>query len=218
MAKIFERELRHLEQQMTAFGARVEENILLAVQAVRTRDLPLATRLIAEDEKIDAEEVRLEEECLKILALHQPVAIDLRMVVAVLKINSDLERVGDCAVTIATSARELCELPEALVPEPLGLLADSALGMLKGALDAFVRMDGAGARRVCQLDPTVDNAHRAVYEQVKASIARQPLAVEIGLHMLRISHALERVGDHAANIAEDVIYIVEGGIVRHRDI
>lgn len=218
MAKIFERELRHLEQQMTALGARVEESVLLAVKAVRTRDLPLANRIIDDDAKIDAEEVRLEEECLKILALHQPVAIDLRMVVAVLKINSDLERVGDCAVTIAASVRELCELPEFLVPDPLGLLADSALDMLKGALDAFVRMDEAGARRVCQFDPTVDNAHRAVYEQVKANFVREPLAVEAGLHILRISHALERVGDHATNIAEDVIYIVEGGIVRHRDL
>ena len=218
MPKVFERELRHLEQQMTALGARVEESVLLAVKAVRARDLPLAARIIAEDATVDAEEVRLEEECLKILALHQPVAVDLRMVVAILKINSDLERVGDCAVTIAASARELCNLPEMRVPEPLGLLADSAIGMLKGALDAFVRMDAAEARRVCQLDPAVDNAHRMVYEQIKASVVNVPEVAESGLHVLRISHALERVGDHATNIAEDVIYILEGGIVRHRTV
>lgn len=218
MPKIFERELRLLEQQMTALSALVEENVLLAIKAVKTRDLPLATRIIDGDETVDAEEVRLEEECLKILALHQPVAGDLRVVVSILKINSDLERVGDCAVTIAGSARELCQLPDVFVPEPLGLLADAAVDMLKSALDAFVRLDKEGSRRVCQLDPTVDDAHRAVYEQVKATVIRDPRMVEAGLHVLRISHALERIGDHAANIAEDVIYMVEGGIVRHRSI
>jgi phosphate transport system protein len=162
--------------------------------------------------------VQLEEECLKILALHQPVAGDLRVVVSILKINSDLERVGDYAVTIAESARALCSLPHVEIPDQLSLLADTALGMLKEALDSFVRLNRVGARHVCQQDPSVDNAHRAVYEQVKVSVARDPENVEPGLHVLRISHALERVGDHATNIAEDVIYMVEGGIVRHRDV
>jgi phosphate transport system protein len=218
MAKIFERELKHLEQQMTALSARVEENVLLAVKAVKMRDLALATRIIEDDVTVDAEEVQLEEECLKILALHQPVAGDLRLVVSILKINNDLERVGDYAVSIADSARDLCELPQTTIPDQLSMLADTALDMLKEALDSFVRLNGAGARHVCQLDPIVDNAHRSVYEYVKATVTADPSTLETGLHLLRISHALERVGDHATNIAEDVIYIAEGGIVRHRNV
>jgi len=218
MAKIFERELKHLEQRMTALSARVEENVQLAIKAVKTQDLPLAIRIIADDEAVDAEEVALEEECLKILALHQPVASDLRVVVSILKINNDLERVGDCAVTIAESACRLCEASTVRMPDQLGVLAGAALDMLKEALDAFVRLDGQGARQVCQADQNVDNAHRSVYEHVKTGMLCDSSSVDAALHVLRISHALERVGDHATNIAEDVIYMVEGGIVRHRDV
>jgi phosphate transport system protein len=218
MAKIFERELKQLEHRMTALSARVEENVQLAIRAVKTQDLPLALRIIADDESVDAEEVELEEECLKILALHQPVASDLRVVVSILKINNDLERVGDCAVTIAESACRLCEAPAIPVPDQLGVLADAALDMLKEALDAFVQLNGQGARRVRRADDDVDDAHRSVYEHVKTGMRRDSSRVEAALHVLRISHALERVGDHATNIAEDVIYMVEGGIVRHRDV
>jgi len=158
----------------------------------------------------------MEEECLKVLALHQPVAVDLRLLVAVLKINNDLERIGDLAVNIARRAHFLASHPQVEAPFDLPGMARMTQAMLHDSLDAVVSMDTALARRVCEADDEVDATHRQTYGLVRDEIRAHPEQVDALTQILSTSHHLERIGDLATNIAEDVIYMAEGRIVRHR--
>ena len=208
-------ELEELKRDTFALVALVEENLSLGVKAVQERDEEAARAVIARDAEIDASEVSIEEECLKILALHQPVAIDLRFIVAVLKLNNDLERIGDLAVNIAERAVALCKLPEVPVPFDFSTMAVKASLMLKQSLDALVSSDVESAMAVCAADDEVDRLNREIYHQVKESIRNHPDHLDALIHLLSVSRHLERVADHATNIAEDVIYLVEGRIARH---
>ena len=210
------RDVEKLKRQFLALGAEVEEDVHTAVCAVEERDLKLAQEVLDRERRVNEIEVDVEEECLKVLALHQPVAGDLRYIVAVMKINADLERIGDLAEHIAERAIVLCGQPRIEVPLRLGEMADKAQTMLRQVLDAFVNLDTAASHAICAADAEVDEINQTISKQVKEMIARQPSQIEALLQILHIARHLERIADHATNIAEDLIYLVEGKIVRHK--
>lgn len=211
-----QREIDRLKKSILTLGAIVEERVHLAVQAISERDEKLAQKVIDGDIEIDEMEVDLEEECLKLLALHQPVAIDLRFIIAVLKINSDLERIGDLAVNIAERAAFLAFQKRVDMPFDFPTMSQKVKLMLKKSLDSLVNMDAALATEVCQLDDEVDAINRQMYQQVQEGIRKNPEEMVSLIHLLSVSRHLERIADSATNIAEDVIYMIEGSIVRHR--
>jgi phosphate transport system protein len=161
-------------------------------------------------------EIEVEEECLKILALYQPVAVDLRFIVAVLKLNNDLERIGDLSVNIAERAQTLTQTPRTEFNVKLSTMAEKSRNMLKKSIDALVNMDADLAREVCVSDDEVDQLNRDIFATVKTGIGEFPAELDCFLHILSVSRQLERIGDHATNIAEDVLYLISGEIVRHR--
>lgn len=216
MTEHMKREIDKLKSLLLSLCAVVEKNLSLAVMSIKDRDPQLARKVIDEDIEIDHMEVDLEEECLKILALHQPVAIDLRFIVTALKINNDLERIGDLAVNIAERSEFLASQEPIDVPFDLDLMAEKTQTMLTQSLDALIDMDCNVAYQVCAADDEVDAMNRAMYDQVKKSIIEHPQQIESLIHLLSASRHLERIADHATNIAEDVIYMVEGKIVRHK--
>ncbi|MBV9123081.1 MAG: phosphate signaling complex protein PhoU [Planctomycetes bacterium] len=216
MTKHLERDLDHLQQDLLAMAASVEEAIHKAIRALQEREEVLAEQVIAGDHQIDEEENHVEEECLKILALHQPVAVDLRRITAVLKINGELERMADLAEDIAERATYLAHLPPIPIPEKLQRMTDLTTSMVRQSLDCFVELDSRLARRVCRLDDEVDRYNVEIIEELVRSMREAPDMVEPGLSLFSATRHLERIADHATNIAESVIYLVEGEIVRHR--
>jgi len=211
-----QRETGNLQRRLMQLSAGVEENVRAAVRAVENRDAVLAHAVIRRERETDAMEVDVEEECLKILALYQPVASDLRLIIAILKINQDLERIGDLAVHIAERGLFLCQQPGVALPFRLGTMADKAQAMLKNVLKAFVNLDEAAACAVCAADSEVDDINQEIFQQVKEIIMQNPGQFEPLLQILHIARHLERIADHATNIAEDLIYLIEGRIVRHQ--
>lgn len=216
MAQHLQREIDQLKKKILALGATVESDVQKAVHSVQNRDVDMADEVINLDNDIDQAEVDLEEDCLKILALHQPVAIDLRFIVAVLKINSDLERIGDLAVNISERAKFLATRNQIMVPFDLYELADKAQRMVRRSLDSLVNLDASLAREVCRMDDEVDDLNRKAFESATSAIRTQPENVDILIAYLSVSRYLERMADHATNVAEDVIYMIEGVIARHR--
>ena len=216
MTRHIERQVELLKEKILRLGTLVEEAISKSITALINRDTHLAQRVMASDEEIDRMEVEVEEECLKMLALYQPVAADLRFVVAALKINNDLERMGDLAKNIAKrvsplSTGEPCELP----PE-IRTMAMQAQEMVKQCLDAVVNSDPSLARQVREEDDAVDKARQEIRRTILQGIRAHPEKLENLLRINSVSKHIERIADMATNIAEDVIYMVEGDIVRHR--
>jgi len=216
MSMHLQRQFDRLKKHILQLGAQVEEAVEQAIRAVETRDVELADQVIAGDEAVDHMEVEIEEECLHTLALHQPVAFDLRYVVAVLKINNDLERIADLAVNIAEQAKFLATEVQAQ-DQPFDMIGmgQKVRRMLKQALDALVNVDPEGAEAVRTSDDEVDRIHREMYIAIEAAIRESPHHLEQYINMLNISRQLERMGDHTVNIAEDVIYMARGNITRH---
>ena len=216
MTKHFERELDWLKKELLELSALVEENVMKSIQSLKTRDESLAREVINSDDVVDHSEVALEEQCLKILALHQPVAGDLRFIISALKINNELERVADLAVNIAE--RSLVIMRQKIIDAPFDYthMAQKSRAMLTRAIDSLIKMDTALAQEVCQADDEVDELNRDVYTQVYRLIKQQPDNVEILINYVSVSRHLERIADYATNIAEDVIYLVEGKIIRHQ--
>ncbi len=210
------REIDDLKKDLLTLCAMVEESLWQAVKSIKNRDLSLAETVINSDIEIDQMEVRVEENCLKILALHQPVAIDLRFIITALKINSDLERIGDLAVNIAEHSQYLSTQKPIDTFFDFETMAEKTQAMVKNSLDALINIDTDLASDVCQADDEVDAINRQMYDQVKDQIGRSSETVETSLHLLSVSRHLERIADHATNIAEDVIYMVKGEIVRHK--
>ncbi|MCF7974099.1 MAG: phosphate signaling complex protein PhoU [Phycisphaerae bacterium] len=210
------REIEHLKKDILTVGAMAEQSVRKATQAMQDRDEVLAGQIIEQDIQLDNMEVEVEEACLKTLALHQPVAIDLRFIIAVLKINNDLERVGDLAVNIAERAIFVSHLPVIDIGFDYTVMATKVQAMLKQALDALVNFDAGSARRVCALDDEIDALNLEMYGLVQDAVKRRPEHAETLIHMLSAVRHLERIADHATNIAEDVIYMTEGRIIRHK--
>ena len=217
MTRHLRREIEKLKKKILHVGARVEESLQGAMKALSEFDEKLAQDVMDGDREIDALEVEVEEDCLKILALYQPVAIDLRFIVSVLKINSDLERIGDLATNIAERVQALVpESKRVPIPADIPELARRSQAMVKRSLDALVEMDEGIAHQVCEADSAVDALNRKMYRYTEAKIAADPNHTGPYIQMLGISRYLERIADHATNIAEDVIYMVGGEITRHR--
>jgi phosphate transport system protein len=216
MSIFLQRQIHLLKKQLLGLGTLCEEQVRAAVQAITDRDVELAERVIEGDRKIDLQEIEIEEECLHTLALHQPVAFDLRYVIAVLKMNSDLERIGDHAKSIAEQARYLAGVSEIdETPFDLKSMANKAEVMLRQALDAVVNIDVELAREVRVQDDEVDIMHAGMYRRAIELIRETPPQAEQIIHYVNVSRMLERIADHACNIAKDVLYITEGEIPRH---
>ena len=211
-----ERALGKLKRKILSLGAVVEEDFRRAIEAHETRDMELARQVIEHDPEIDQMEIDVEEEGLKLLALHHPVAHDLRFIVSVLKINNDLERIGDLSVNIAERALYLSMHDPVRVGFDYRGMAAKVRSMLKGALDALVNRDVEQARKVCRADDDVDRFNAEMFDHVYRALRRPNPDVESLTHFLCGVRHLERIGDLATNIAEDVIYMVEGEIVRHK--
>ncbi|MBN1123997.1 MAG: phosphate signaling complex protein PhoU [Sedimentisphaerales bacterium] len=216
MSEHLRRAIENLKTKLLNLCSAVEEQLFKAVKSIQTQNAKLARDVVDLDSRIDGMEVDIEEECLKLLALHQPVAIDLRFIVTVLKINNDLERIGDLAVNIAERGEFLAKQEKIDVPFDFETMADKTQIMLRMSLDALVKLDCAIAHKVLLADDEVDAINRQMYQQVKETIINHPEWTEIVIHLLSVSRHLERIADHATNIAEDVIYMAEGYIVRHR--
>jgi phosphate transport system protein len=217
MPKHLQRQIDQLKQKILFVGSMVESAIANAVSALVERDENLAAKVLEEDAEIDRMEVDVEEDCLKILALYQPVAVDLRFVVAVLKINNDLERMGDLAKNIAKRVLYLAKVDRVDVPVDFRTMAVRAQDMVKRSLDALVTADSSLAHRVRQDDDELDGMRRMIHEEIRAAVRRRPEQTETLLKLYSVAKHLERLGDMATNVAEDVIYMVEGDIVRHLD-
>jgi len=216
MSKHLERDLAELQRDLMTLASSVEEAIHKAIKSLQLRHNALAQQVIDGDRQIDEDENHVEEECLKMLALHQPVAVDLRRITAALKINAELERMGDLAEDIAERAIHIAQLPAIPLPAKLQRMTDLTTSMVRQSLDAFVNLDVRLARTVCRLDDEVDRYNNEIIDELIRLMQTSPDAVEPGLSMFSAIRHLERIADHATNIAEDVVYLAEGEIIRHR--
>ncbi len=215
MTRHFQRELDQLKKRILALGAMAEERVHMAVKAMENRNSELAEKIIQTDYEIDEAEMDIEEECLKILALHQPVAVDLRFLSAVIKINNDLERIGDEAVNIAERVQIISKREKLDVPFDFSLMAEKTEEMLRTSLDAVVNLDLDLAVKVIVSDDEVDAFENEAYDVIKKAIETHPDRVGYLINLFLVSRHLERIADHAQNIAEEVVYMIEGEIVRH---
>lgn len=209
------RDMDRLKRQILSMGTMVETTANNAITALVDRRPELAEEAIASDPRIDEMEVEIEEECLKILALHQPFAADLRFIITVLKVNNDLERMGDLAVNIAGRSVALCHQPMLRVPLDIEDMAQRVREMVRHALDALVNQDTKLARQVLQDDSEVDRIHREMFSTLNEVMRSDPDTIERATHTLSASKNLERIADLATNIAEDVVFLVEGEVIRH---
>lgn len=208
-------DLHDLHKDVLSMCAAVEDMIHRAVDQLSEPSLEEARRLVAEDTDIDRWDVRIEESCLKALALHQPVAIDLRRITTVLKISGELERVADLAVNIAERAVGLLDGPSIQIPDRLKDMAARAVDMLHRSIDSYVELDSKKARLVCGEDDAIDDSNRTLIGELIEYMHQNPDRLDSLLHLFSAVRQVERVADHATNIAEDVVYLVEGRIIRH---
>ncbi len=208
-------ELTKLKREILLLGGMVEKSVREVLDSLENLDPEIAKKIINGDRLIDEKEVEIEEECLKIIALHQPVAVDLRFLTAVIKINNDLERVGDEAVNIAERVIAISRESFDRLPFSFVNMGKKAREMLKMSLDALVNLDSDLAYKVCLLDDDVDIINSSNYVQVKKAVEQNPSKAGVLLDLLLVSRHLERIADHATNVAEEVIYMVEGEIPRH---
>lgn len=216
MTKHFQRELARIRELLLHIGDIVEQSVTESVRAIEKKDVKLAKQVIERDRNIDLQEVELEEECLKALALHQPVAMDLRLIVACLKMNNDLERIGDLAVNIAHKVGDLREFEGVVVETDLLLeMSSAAQIMLRKSLNALVNLNVDEAREVLKGDDVIDELNRKIHVQMGALMRKDMDRLGAYQIYVSVSRNLERIGDHATNIAEDVVYLVEGEIIRH---
>ena len=211
-----ERDLEGLHHDILHMCSVVEDMIHRAVDGLRSPSTQLAEELHTSDDEIDAMDVQIENDCLKILALHQPVAIDLRRIATVLKITGELERVADLGVNIAERAAGLIGKPEVIVSDKLQDMSRKSLEMLHRSIDCYVELDGQGARAILESDDEVDRLNAEIIEELRSVMRSSPDMVEPALHLFSATRHIERVADHATNIAEDVVFMVEGVIIRHR--
>jgi phosphate transport system protein len=212
----FQEELAQLKARLLEMGGLAEDGVRCAIRAMVERDHALVERVLAGDPPINQLHIDIDGRCVKLLALHQPMAVDLRMILSAVKINTDLERVGDLAINIAEAAlRYLSHAPvKPLIDIPR--MADLAQAMLRDALDAFVRRDTVLAQHVLDADDGLDALKTQVFRELLTYMLQDPATIQPGLDLILVSRHLERIGDHATNIAEDVIFMVSARDVRHQ--
>ncbi|MEQ1912556.1 MAG: phosphate signaling complex protein PhoU [Vicinamibacterales bacterium] len=214
----FQQELEMLKTRLLEMGGIAEENVRLAVKGLVERDRPLIDRVISGDEPLNRLHIEIDGRCFTLLALYQPMAADLRTVVAAVKINADLERVGDLAVNIAEAARRYSSHPPVKKLIDIPLMAEIAQTMLRDALDAFVRRDVDLAQHVLDEDDRLDSLKTQIFRELLTYMLQDPSTIEPALDLILVSRHLERIGDHATNVAEDVIFIVSARDVRHHGV
>ncbi|HWW84799.1 MAG TPA: phosphate signaling complex protein PhoU [Vicinamibacterales bacterium] len=211
----FQEELEHLKARLLEMGGLAEQQVQLSVKGLVERDRDLLERVLLGDEPLNQLHMEIDGRCFTLLALYQPMAVDLRAIVSAVKINTDLERVGDLAINIAEAARlyathlavkKLIDIPR---------MATIAQGMLRDALDAFVKRDIELAKQVLNADDTLDGLKNQIFRELLTYMLQDPTTIEPALELILISRHLERIGDHATNIAEDVIFMVSAKDVRH---
>jgi phosphate transport system protein len=211
----FQEELEQLKVRLLEMGGLAEERVRTAVRALVERDPPLVDRVLGGDAAINQLHIEIDDRCFKLLALRQPMAVDLRSIVSAVKINTDLERVGDLAVNIAEAVRRYLEHPPLNQLTDIPRMAEIAQDMLRNALDAYVRHDTTLAQSVLDKDDDLDALKTLVFREVLNHMLRDPTTIEPSLDLILISRHLERIGDHATNVAEDVIFMVSAKDVRH---
>jgi phosphate transport system protein len=211
----FHEELEALKQTLLAMGGLVEDQIRRAMRALVERDDGLAQEVIDRDRQVNTYDVEVDEQCVNLLALHQPAAGDLRFITTTMKIVTDLERIGDQAVNIAQRVLELNPEPQLKPYIDLPRMAEKAQRMVKESLDAFVARDAALARQVCREDAEVDALKEQIFRELLTFMMEDPRTIPRAIRVILISRFLERVADHATNISEMVIYLAEGKMVRH---
>jgi phosphate transport system protein len=211
----FQQELETLKERLLAMGGLAEDRVRTAVHGLVERDEEILEEVLGGDMPVNELHIEIDDLCLKLLALHSPMAADLRAVMAAIKINSDLERVGDMAVNIAEAARRYASHPPVKKLIDIPRMASTAQGMLRDALDSYVRGDMRLAQRVLDADDTLDSLKTQVFRELLTYMLQDPSTIEPALDLILISRHLERIGDHATNIAEDVIFMVSGRDVRH---
>jgi phosphate transport system protein len=211
----FQEELDLLKMRLLEMGGAAEEHVRLAIKGLVDRDSELTERVLVSDERINALHIEIDSRSFTLLALHQPMAADLRTIVAAVKINTDLERVGDLAVNIAEAARRYATHPPVKKLIDIPRMAGIAQEMLRDALDAFVRRDVALAQDVLNEDDRLDALKTQIFRELLTYMLQDPSTIEPALDLILVSRHLERIGDHATNIAEDVIFIVSAKDVRH---
>ncbi|MHB8883338.1 MAG: phosphate signaling complex protein PhoU [Thermodesulfovibrionales bacterium] len=212
---VFDEELQHVKEKLLRMGSLVEDSIKHSVQALVERDNDLARKIIDRDRMVNTLDVEIDEESIRLIALKQPMAGDLRFITTAMKITSDLERMGDLAVNIAERALELNEEPILKPYIDIPKMREIAQGMTRDALDAFVRKDKKLAMEVIMRDDAVDDLKHDVLEELAFLMAQNPSTVSRAMKISFVAQYLERIADHATNIAEMVIYLVEGKIIRH---
>lgn len=217
MAQHLQAELEKVKKKLLTLSSVVERNLDLAIKSIKDLDSDLAVRVRDLDFEVDLMEVDLEEECLKALALYQPVASDLRFIIVALKINNDLERIADLAVNLSSRAKYLADLPLVEAPFDFDLMSSLTKKMVKNSIQCLIDLDLELAQQICRDDDEIDSINKNTYPVVFERIREHPARVEQLIHYLSISRFLERISDLSTNIAEDVIYMVEGVIVRHHD-
>jgi phosphate transport system protein len=215
MERTLDQQLSRIRQKLLRMGGAVEEMIDQAIQSLLQRDSALAEKVPVQDAEVDNLEMELDELCSTVLVRNQPTAVDLRFLVAVMKINNDLERMGDSAVNIVQSVVQLNEQPPLKPYIDLPRMSTEAQEMVRNALDAFVNRDADLARSVLKADDTIDGLYKQIFRELLTFMIEDPKSVSRALHLLLIARNLERIADHATNISEDVIYYVEGRDVRH---
>ena len=215
MERHFEQQLEALKDQLLLRSGRAESIVRKSVEALERRDVALATEVFADDKVIDQMELDIEERCLSLLALQQPLARDLRFITSALKLSNDLERIGDHGVNIAGCAIDLARQAPNPPLADLPKLTDGAIGMLHDAIDAFVQRDAEAARKLVLRDDEVDQLHRGVFAELMRRMIADPSHVERCMTLVLVSRNLERVGDLATNIAEEVVFIAEARVIKH---
>ena len=215
LGRHFQEELEHLKSRLLEMGGLAEEQVRIAVKGLVNRDPDLIDRVLTSDEPLNALHIEIDNRCFTLLALHQPMATDLRAIVSAVKINTDLERVGDLAINIAEAARRYTLHPPVKKLIDIPQMATIAQGMLRDALDAFVRRDIAMAEHVLNEDDTLDALKTQIFRELLTYMLQDTSTIEPALDLILISRHLERIGDHATNIAEDVIFMVSARDVRH---
>ena len=217
-----DRPVRHFQEELDAMQARLlemgglaEERVRVAVHGLMTRDVALIDRIVTGDEPLNQLHVEIDDRCFRLLALYQPMATDLRAIVAAVKINSDLERVGDLAVNIAEAARRYVDHPPVKQLIDIPRMGTVAQAMLRDALDAYVRRDIDLARAVLNADDELDALKTQVFRELLTYMLQDPATIQPSLDLSLVSRHLERIGDHATNVAEDVIFMVSAQDVRH---
>ena len=215
MRRHFEEQLDQLRTNLIKMGSLVDEQIDFAIKALRDGDIELAKIVIERDAKVDDFDILIDDQCEQIFAVSQPVAVDLRLLMSALKINNELERIGDIAKNIAERACSLCENLSILNSTDLFPMANEARQMVKWAIDSFVNNDPVLARQVCVNDDTVDALDRKIFHSLVGLMKESPDAIEPSSHIMILSRHIERLADHATNIAEDVIFLTDAKIIKH---